>query len=62
MANENMEDVNNIRIQKYSEWLQANPDHPRYNEVYQNYQKLVTPTTGQMLVKSWLVQVKLLLL
>ena len=47
-----MPPANDIRIQKYSEWLQANPDHPRYNEVYQNYQKLVTPTTGQNVGKE----------
>lgn len=45
-------DRNAIRRQKYAEWLQANPDHPRYNEVYQNYQKLVTPTTGQRIGKE----------
>ena len=44
--------ANDVRRQKYAEWLQANPDHPRYNEVYQNYQKLVTPTTGQNVGKE----------
>ena len=47
-----MPPANDIRRQKYAEWLQANPDHPRYNEVYQNYQKLVTPTTGQNVGKE----------
>lgn len=47
-----MANINDVRKQKYAEWLQNNPDHPRYNEVYQNYQKLVTPTTGQRIGKE----------